>query len=264
MTLLEDASMKRRAWMTRLTFTAVALTCLAPGSQAWAQNKAEIKKAVNKADKQILNYSPEKARAQLDAVKGADDPRVEAAMGQVLILEKDYQAAASRLEAAARKSADPMVLVSLGDAYSYAKNSGKAKSSYEDAAKQAAATLNKKPDDGDAQLALGIAQQRLKDYDKAISSLTKASSLDSSNPRIPFEMGMTQMLRGDNQAAFDQLSKAIDMHSGYAYAYYYRALAADKIGKKDITVNDLDRFLRLAPNAPEAPKAERILQSARG
>lgn len=256
--------MNRRSRMTRLTFAAVALTFLAPGSHAWAQSKADIRKAVKRADKQILNYSPEKARSQLDSVEGADDPRIDAAMGQVLILEKNYEAAASRLQAAAKKSSDPMVLVSLGDAYSYAKNNGKAKSSYEDAVKQAEAALKKKPDNGDAQLALGVAQQRLKDYDTAISSLTKASSLDSSNPRIPFELGMTQMLRGDNQAAFDQLSKAIDLHSGYAYAYYYRALAADKIGKKDITVNDLDRFLRLAPNAPEAPKAERILQSARG
>ena len=72
------------------------------------------------------------------------------------------------------------------------------------------------------------------------------------------------MSQADHQAAFDSLSQAIDLYSGYAYAYYYRALAADKIGKKDITVNDLDRFLRLAPNAPEAPKAERILKSARG
>ena len=72
------------------------------------------------------------------------------------------------------------------------------------------------------------------------------------------------MLRGNNQAGFDQLSNAIDLNSGYAYAYYYRALAAEKIGRKDITVNDLDRFLRLAPDAPEAEKASRILQAARG
>ena len=65
---------------------------------------------------------------------------------------------------------------------------------------------------------------------------------------------MTKMSQGDNQAAFDALSQAIELYSGYAYAYYYRALAANQINRKDITVNDLDRFLALAPNAPEAPR----------
>ena len=75
---------------------------------------------------------------------------------------------------------------------------------------------------------------------------------------------MTKMLQGDNQAAFDQPSRAIELYSGYAYAYYYRALAANKIGRQDVAVNDLDRFLRVAPGAPEAPKATRLLESWRG
>ena len=75
---------------------------------------------------------------------------------------------------------------------------------------------------------------------------------------------MTHMLKGDNQAAFDQLSRAIDSYSGYAYAYYYRALAAIKIDRKDIAIEDLEWFLRLAPDAPEAPKAKRLQESLRG
>ena len=105
---------------------------------------------------------------------------------------------------------------------------------------------------------------RLEDYGNGVSNLTKAKTADGSNPRIPFELGMGKMSQGDNQAAFDHFTAAIELYSGYAYAYYYRALAASTIDRKDITVNDLDRFLALAPDAPEASKAQRILQAARG
>ena len=185
-------------------------------------------------------------------------------MGQILMLEKDYDGAATKLEAASKTSKDPMVLVSHGDAYAYAKNKGKADSAYRKAADQAQKALDKKSNNKSAQLALGTAQQRLKQYDDAVASLTKAQGMDSSNPRVPFELGMTQLLKGDNQAAFDQLSRAIDLYSGYAYAYDYRALAASKIERKDVAIEDLEWFLRLAPDAPEAPKAKRLQDSLRG
>lgn len=256
--------MRHRPCPPRFLAAILMFSTLALSSVSWAQNNPEVKKSIKKVDRQILSYSPEKARKQLEPVKGEDDPRIDAAMGQILMLEKDYDGAAAKLEAASKSSKDPMILIALGDAYAYAKNKGKANSTYQKAIDRSKATLEKKSNNKSAQLALGTAQQRLKQYDDAVASLTKAQGMDSSNPRVPFELGMTQLLKGDNQAAFDQLSRAIDLYSGYAYAYYYRALAADKIGKKDITVNDLDRFLALAPDAPDAPKAERILQAARG
>lgn len=228
------------------------------------QTSTSVTQVVKKVDRQVLAYRPEKAREILEPVADDNDPDLEAARGRVLILEKDYDQAAQKLQAAANKSDDPLVLVDLGDAYNYARNQGKAQSSYREAAQKAEGALADKPADAHARFTLGVAQQRLQQYDEAVSNLEKAKSADSGNERIAFELGLTQMLRGDNQAGFDQLSRAIELNSGYAYAYYYRALAADKINRKDITVNDLDRFLRLAPDAPEAAKAERILQAARG
>lgn len=248
---------------------------LALATSGWAQDgtkkkkknseeSVSVSKVIKKVDRQILSYSPEKARELLAPVMEEKDPRITAAMGQILMLEQDYASAAKELQAASKRSDDPLILISLGDSYGYAKDRGMADSAYSQAAKQAEAELAEKPGSENALLALGIAQQRLKSYDQAVGTLTQAQSKDPNNERIPFELGLTQMLRGDNQAGFDHLSRAVELNSGYAYAYYYRALAADKIGRKDITVNDLDRFLRLAPNAPEAEKAARILQAARG
>ena len=247
----------------RLLIVLVALLMLALASSASAQSKA-VTKTLKKVDRQILSYSPEKARNLLGPIMGEKDPRVNAAMGQILVLEKQYGEGVSKLKAAAKKSDDPMILVALGDAQAAAKSKGQANSSFKKAAEMAEELLADRPNNADARFALGVAQQRLKSYDEAAANLTQAKSKAPNNPRIPFELGLTKMLQGDDQAAFDQLSRAIELYSGYAYAYYYRALAANKINRKDITVNDLDRFLALAPDAPEAPKAQRILQAARG
>ncbi|MEJ2086373.1 MAG: tetratricopeptide repeat protein [Acidobacteriota bacterium] len=268
---------KKNPLFRQLTL-AVTLITLILAANAWAvesgQNQKKKKKNKNKSpsvnqvlkkvDRQILSYSPEKARELIGEVEDKNDPDIEAAMGRILILEKDYDQAANKLLAASKRSDDPFVLVDLGDAYAYAKSQGNAQSSYQQAAQKAQAALAESPDDSNARFTLGVAQQRLKQYDQAAENLDRARIADPRNERIAFELGLTQMLLGDNQGGFDQLTKAVDLYSGYAYAYYYRALAADKIDRKDITVNDLDRFLRLAPEAPEAEKARRILQAARG
>jgi tetratricopeptide (TPR) repeat protein len=250
------------------------LSALLLATSAWSQDSGRKKKnkdgsqavtkALKKVDRQLLSYSPEKARQDLESVMDEKDPRVDAAMGQILILEQEYDEGVSKLKAAARKSEDLLILLALGDGEMAARKRGPANSTFEDVRAKAEAALQEDSKDAAARFALGVAQSRLGDYDGAVTNLTQAKAKDASDPRIPFELGMAKMSQNDNQAAFDQFTAAIDLYSGYAYAYYYRALAANKIGRKDITVNDLDRFLALAPDAPEAAKAERILQAARG
>ena len=268
--------MRYRPSLTLVVTVLVTISALVLAPEVWSQDSTKKKKKKNKSgsssvtkvikkvDQKILSYSPEQARALLDPVMEEKDPRVDAAMGQILMLEQDYEGAAAKLQAASKNSDDPWIQVALGDARAYAKDKGGASAAYGKAAAEAEALLGKDPSDTGARLALGVAQQRLQRYDEAAANLTRAKGEDASNPRASFELGMTKMLQGDNQAAFDQLSRAIELYSGYAYAYYYRAQAANKIGRQDVAVNDLDRFLRVAPEAPEAPKASRLLESWRG
>ena len=44
--------------------------------------------------------------------------------------------------------------------------------------------------------------------------------------------------------------------------YYWRAMALEKLGKKDRMLLDLDQYVKLAPNGPYAGKAKSILKSA--
>lgn len=264
--------MRNRPQLSLISGLLVAFLVPVLSDAAWSQDSSKKKKsgsravtkALKKVDRQILSYSPAKAREQLEPVLEEKDPRVDAAMGEILLLERDYDGAVAKLKAASKKSDSATIFVALGQAQTRAKDKGGAKSSFMRAAETAEASLTRDPDDTDSRFALGVAQQNLGQYDEAVASLTAAAAADSQNPRIAFELGMTKMLQKNDRAAFDHFSRAIELYSGFAYAYYYRALAANKIDRKDITVNDLDRFLALAPDAPEAGKAARILQAARG
>jgi len=60
--------------------------------------------------------------------------------------------------------------------------------------------------------------------------------------------------------AFDTVIEADPL---FAPAYYYRGMAWDKLGRKDNLLIDMDAFLSLAPNAPEAGRARSILAASR-
>ena len=84
-----------------------------------------VTKAMKKVDRQLLSYSPEKARQLLEPVMEEKDPRVDATMGQILVLEKEYEEGVAKLKAASKKSDDPIILLALGDAQAPARKQGR-------------------------------------------------------------------------------------------------------------------------------------------
>ena len=225
---------------------------------------SEVTSALKQVDKRLLAYDTDKAQELLKPLP-AEDSAVMVAAGKVLILEQKYDKAIAKLaQAVAADSGDAAASLSLGEAYAYAGQAGKADAAFSQAAQRAQQKLDKKAGDFDALYSLGVAEQRLKKYDQALEHLEMARNKKPKEPMVPYQLGLTYMLRGEWPQAVDRLTQAIDLNSGFAYAYYYRGLAADKAGRKDLLVNDLDRFLALAPDAPEAAKARKILETARG
>jgi tetratricopeptide (TPR) repeat protein len=231
-----------------------------------AMGQVDPAAAAQEATRKVLAYQVKEARAAIDpvAAKAGSDVKVALALGRVQDAEKKYSDAAATFKAAAQKApADPAPHVLLGETLLHQKSSGAADAEFKTALALGQAAVAANPKDPSAWFYLGLAQQHLKKYDDAVASFMKAHDLDPTNALPLFQIGVTRAFQERWAEAVDFLSQALAKDSGIAYAYYYRGLAQDKLGKKDQLIIDLDRFVKAAPNAPDADRARSILKSAR-
>jgi len=225
-----------------------------------------VVQAVRVAEEKLLGWQTREARQALEPVKGEapKNPAVARALSQVLVQEKKYAEAAKLLEEAAKlSSGDAAVWLSLAETYLVLNKTTQAEGAFRKAKEAAEKVLSANETDAAARLQLALALKGLKQLDKAAEHLGKLVEQGQGDAVLLYHLGVVQLLTGKAGAAFETLSKALELHKGLAYAYYYRGLAADKLGKKDVLVNDMGRFLHLAPNAPEATKAKAILAAAK-
>lgn len=215
---------------------------------------------VRTVDRKLWEHKTGEARSAIEGVAGQADTNgaVATALGRVLEQEKKYGESAARLRKATELSpSDPAAFVYLGETLLRDRKGGEA-----DAAFRKAEELGRAQGGKDGDYFRGVALQRLRRFDEAVEALERARGADSGNALIPFQIGVTRVFQEQWQPAVDQLNRSIEMDSGLAYAYFYRGLAAEKLGRKDLLVNDMERFLALAPTAPEAERARAVLRAA--
>lgn len=208
----------------------------------------------------LLAYATKEARSQLERVyeESREDHRI--AMARVLEQEKAYDAAARELRQAAEMApGDPAPWLALGQTYLHAGREGDARNAYDEARRRAQPWVDATPDSAEARLALGQALSGLKQYDAADPHLAKAHDLAPSDPLPLYERGAMRVAQQRWQEAVDLLNQALSRDAAIAYAYYYRGVAYGKLGRKDLMVSDFDRFVRAAPDAPEAAAAKSLL-----
>jgi tetratricopeptide (TPR) repeat protein len=226
----------------------------------------EASPEVQQAHRRLVEYQTKEARAALQpvAARADTDGAVAVTLGRIQEQEKKYNEAAKTLaKAADLLPGDPAPQVYLGETYVHAKRYAEAEKAFGMAAQLAQVAVEKDEHNAAAWYYLGLAQLRMKQYDKAFSSLAKAKNAGFESALVLFQQGATRVWQGNWQEAVDLLTRAINENSGLAYAYYYRGLAQDKLGKKDQLVLDMDRFLKVAPQAPEADKAQAVLKAAK-
>ena len=124
--------------------------------------------------------------------------------------------------------------------------------------------LEKSPDDAIAQFYLGASLIRQKKgFDAARTALDAAAEGGFDRSMVEFERGLSYLLQEKWQQAKDAFDAVEKLEPRFAHLYFYRAMAWDKLKRTDMLLNDLDQFVKLAPNAPEAKTANAILASAR-
>ena len=81
-------------------------------------------------------------------------------------------------------------------------------------------------------------------------------------PAGEFLLGEGYRLRaadGDEQRAFEQFARSIELHPDYAAAYGGRGRLYARRGEREHALEDLERFVALAPTAREAPFARQAI-----
>lgn len=216
---------------------------------------------VRTVDRQLWEFKTGEARSTVEGIAGKADANgaVATVLGRVLEQEKKYGESEARLRKATELApSDPAAFLYLGETLLRQRKGGDADSAFRKAEELGNALGGK-----DGHYVRGVALQRLRRYDDAIQALEQAREADGGNALVPFQMGITRVFQEQWQPALDQLNRAIEMDSGIAYAYFYRGLAAEKLGRKDLLVNDMERFLALAASSPEADRAKAILRAAK-
>ena len=164
---------------------------------------------------------------------------------------------------AKKTTADPVSEFYRGEVLKWLEQTDKAKAAWQNAKDRAAALVKKSSRDGRAQFYLGASLVRLNQPDEARKALKKAQRLDFDKPMVDFQIGLTYLLQENWKAAVKSFDDVHELDPRYAHLYFYRGLAWEKLGRTDNFLIDLDQFVKLAPNSPEAKTANALLAAVR-
>jgi len=100
-----------------------------------------------------------------------------------------------------------------------------------------------------------------KNLKKASWEIAKALELVPREAQAWYLKGVVFGYQNKINQAMDAFMKCLDFDPKHAYGHYELGLTYNQKGKKDMAIVHLEKFLELAPNAPEAEQVRRLLSS---
>ncbi len=131
-------------------------------------------------------------------------------------------------------------------------------------ATRAGKAVKSDPTDATAQFYLGAALVRQKKYEPALKALRLAVRGGFDEAMVNQQIGFIYLFQQKWKDAKNAFDLGLSVNPRYAPMYYWRGMTWDKLGRKDNMLLDLDQYVKLAPNGPEAGKARAVLKSAGG
>ena len=119
------------------------------------------------------------------------------------------------------------------------------------------------PDNDAVKIGLARVYLEQKQLDKAEAEANRAAEINESNPDVSLYRGAIAVARRDYRNAAKLLEQAAEKKPDAAYAHYYAGLAYNGLKQPDKMIEHFRTFLKLAPDAPEAPKVESLLRATR-
>ncbi len=157
--------------------------------------------------------------------------------------------------------ADPVTSYWEAELYYLQGKNKEALAAWQATSARAAQVVDKDPTDATAQYYLGAALVRQKKYDPALKALRLAVRGGFDEAMVNLQIGFLYLYQEKWAEAKSAFDVGLSVNPRFAPLYYWRAMAWDKLGRKDNLMIDLDQYLKLAPKGPEAGKARAILKS---
>jgi len=101
------------------------------------------------------------------------------------------------------------------------------------------------------------------DSNKARADAQQAVQLGPTEFYAQYQLGLAYAESRDYANAATTFEKATMMDPSFAYAHYYGGLSYYQVKRIDKMSNFFERFLKLAPDAPERPAIEALMRSVR-
>lgn len=270
--------MSRFIQFTSLSFIAVVLVAgLAVGQEAGqSTDQTEVDSAeatANRAIAELAAWNNEEAKKILKKAKGkyGSTPEFQTAWALLEIqegAEKDPEKVdrgVDNLEKATKKTVFDAVASFFEGEILYQKDKRtEADAAWALAAERAAEMVAADSNDATANFYLGAASIRLKEYGDARKALKTALRNGFDPAMVHHQIGLSFLFQEKWDKAKEEFDAGLEIRPRYAPMYFWRAMAWDKLGRKDNMLIDLDQYVKLAPNGPDVGRAQAVIASAGG
>jgi tetratricopeptide (TPR) repeat protein len=102
------------------------------------------------------------------------------------------------------------------------------------------------------------------DMQRAVDAATQASELAPDRFEAHYQLGHVRARVEDWTGSAAALARAVELNPTFAYAHYNAGQAFSRISQVDRTAEHFERFLKLAPLAPERAAVESLMRTLRG
>jgi len=113
------------------------------------------------------------------------------------------------------------------------------------------AAIARNPGRAATHVALGIAQQELGDFDRALASFEQAAAIDSGLAEAHVRRGMLLNRLNRPQAALESLDRALAAQADIGLAHFQRGVALQALGRQADAAQSYAQVVALDPGAPE-------------
>ena len=93
---------------------------------------------------------------------------------------------------------------------------------------------------------------------------TAGGGSDLASAYASYQLGQVLTFQREYGQAAETFDRSAELNPTFAYAYYYAGMSYREVSRIDLMAIRFERFLELAPEAPERTRVQAIMRTVRG